>query len=886
MKKTNLSGIVMGLALTTFISAAFAQNSIRALMMGKQGKSVEDVRLSPEQQVSFVPADAKNIFGLDQKSDLVLKRTETDNLGEVHYRYVQTYQNIPVENSMYIVHTKNGMLKGMSGAVIIDFDEQMPQQAVSSLTKANAIQSAINFVAAQKYAWQDADAEKGLKDQASDINATYYPSAELVWFSPGDEINARDLHLCYKVDVYALQPLSRAYYFVDAKTGNVLGKKDELFYSDATGTCNTAYSGTQTIHSDFTGSSYRLRDLTKGNGVVTVRSTTGHTDYTSASATWNLTGSDQYALDAHYGVSQTWSFYNTNYGRNSVDNAGKVLTSYVNETATVNNAYWDGSIMHFGVRSTGAGITAIDVTAHELTHGVTQYTSGLNYSNQSGAMNESMSDIFGKSVQFWSKPADVNWLMSNDMNWNIRNMANPNQFSQPDTYLGTYWYTGTSDNGGVHTNSGVGNFMFYLLVTGGSGTNDIGNAYTVTGLGLTKADAIIYRSETTYLTSTSQYSAWRTACINAATDLYGANSPEVTQVMNAWYAVGIGTAGGSGGSCGTPSGLTAGSLTNTSATLSWSNTGAVSYNLQWKLTSGSTWTTVSGLTTTSYNLTGLVTCTSYQFQVQGVCASSSSAYSTAASFSTTGCTTTYCASAGTNTTYEYINRVALGTINNTSGNNGGYGNYTALSTNLAGGTSNTITLVPGFAGTSYTEAWKVYVDYNHNGVFTDAGENVATTSGTGTRTASFTVPTSALNGATRMRVQMKYSTAATNSCTTFTYGEVEDYTVNITGNAQFGASDNADQSTIENSNASITGIVLFPNPAKNDLNVEFTGVNDQNVKIVISNLMGQQVIKTEERASEGLNSLKLDISTLKKGVYIFEMENNGIVTRKNFSVTE
>jgi Zn-dependent metalloprotease len=96
-------------------------------------------------------------------------------------------------------------------------------------------------------------------------------------------------------------------------------------------------------------------------------------------------------------------------------------------------------------------------------------------------MNESLSDIMGKSVQFYTKPADVNWLLSNDMSWSIRNMSNPNAFSQPDTYLGSFWATGSGDNGGVHTNSGVGNFMFYLLVTGGSGTNDIGNAYTVTG---------------------------------------------------------------------------------------------------------------------------------------------------------------------------------------------------------------------------------------------------------------------------------------------------------------------------------------------------------------------------------------------------------------------
>ncbi len=862
------------------MNTAGAQNNLRNLIQGEKGKSVEDIRLSSVQQIPFMPGQAKTIFGLDQHSDLVLIRTESDQVGYTHYRYYQVYNGIPVENSMYIVHTQNGMLTGMTGNIVLDFDEQASLRS-ASLSQANAVQAALKYIHAKTYAWQNSEMEQEIKQSSGNPNATYYPSPSLVWYAPDDILEPRDLHLCYKVDVYASDPLSRAYYFVDAQTGQVLGKKDELYYSDATGTANTAYSGTQTIHSDFTGSSYRLRDYTKGNGVITLRATTGHGDYTSSSANWSLTGSDQYALDAHYGVSQTWQFYSTNFGRNSVDNAGRALTSYVNETSTVNNAYWDGSLMHFGVRSSGAGITAIDVTGHELTHGVTQYTCNLNYSNQSGAMNESMSDIMGKSVQFWAKPADVNWLLSNDMNWAIRNMASPNQYGQPDTYLGTYWYTGSSDNGGVHTNSGVGNFMFYLLVTGGSGTNDIGNSYSVTGLGITKADAIIYRTETVYLTSTSQYSNWRTACINAATDLYGASSNEVTQVMNAWYAVGIGTAGGGGGSCSTPSGLSAGSITTTSALLSWGTTGANTYNLQWKPSVSSTWTTVSGLTGTSYSLSGLTTCTGYQFQVQGVCSSSSSAYSSASSFTTAGCAVTYCTSSGTNTSYEYISRVALGTINNTSGNNNGYGNYTALSTNLAGGTSSTITLVPGFTGSSYTEYWKVYIDYNKNGVFTDAGENVVSSSGTSTRTVSFTVPTTALNGSTRMRIQMRYNQYASSSCGTYTYGEVEDYTVNVTGNAQFGFSNNK-----EGSMEQTQSLALFPNPAHDFMTIEFNNDNNENVHYVIYNMIGQNVASDIIHAALGRNILELNTSMLSKGAYIFEIENNGIIQRQKFMISK
>ena len=121
-------------------------------------------------------------------------------------------------------------------------------------------------------------------------------------------------------------------------------------------------------------------------------------------------------------------------------------------------------------------------------------------------------------------------------------MANPNEFSDPDTYNGTYWYTGTADNGGVHTNSGVINYCFYLLTVGGSGTNDIGNAFNVTGVNITDAARIFYRAESVYMTSSTNYAGARTACIQAAKDLFGAGSQQEISTTNAFYAVGIGAA--------------------------------------------------------------------------------------------------------------------------------------------------------------------------------------------------------------------------------------------------------------------------------------------------------------------------------------------------------
>ena len=841
--------------------------SIRQLLRGDKGISNENIRLDENRRASFSLKKIDQTLGLDESSTMQLVREEKDVLG-INYRFRQLLHGIPVENTMLIIQTNQNSIKTISGKIVVDVDPAISARRTAIITDSKSIEIALSQMKAIRYAWEDESMEQQMKLSSGIVVASNRPSTELVWYPSSDELDARDLHLAYKVIVYSLEPLSRNAYFIDASTGSVLGKKDMLYFTDATGSASTVYSSTQTIHSDLSGGSYRLRDLTKGNGVITLHGeTSNHTDYTSTTSNWSFTTNDKYALDAHYGASQTYNFYQANFARNSINNAGYALTSYVNETATTNNAYWDGSIMHFGVRSgTNAGITAIDVTAHELTHGLTQYTSNLNYSNESGAINESMSDIFGKAVQFWSKPTDVNWLLSNDMNWAIRSMSNPKLYGQPNCYTGTNWYTGTSDNGGVHTNSGVGNFFYYLLVTGGTGTNDKSNAYTVNGIGLTSANAIIYRSETAYLTPTSNYASWRTACISAATDLFGASSNEVTQVQNAWYAVGVGTTGGGTGStCTTPTSLASSSITNSGANLTWASTGASSYNLQYKPTVGTVWTTISSLTTNSYSLAGLSTCTSYQFQVQGVCAASSSAYSSAASFSTIGCTVSpYCSSAGTNSSYEYINKILIGTINNTSGNNNGYGDFTSMNTNLAGGSTASITLTPGFSRTAYREYWNVWIDYNHNGVFTDAGEKVITGNGTAAIVKTFVIPTTALNGTTRMRIQMTYNGAAATSCTTFTYGEVEDYTVTVTGNAAI-SNHPFVNTDFENINS------LYPNPASDKIKLTISSQSEEEIEAGLYNNMGQWIKKFDFQLVVGKNEFEMNVNDLPEGLYILQV---------------
>ncbi|NOR27820.1 MAG: T9SS type A sorting domain-containing protein [Lutibacter sp.] len=233
----------------------------------------------------------------------------------------------------------------------------------------------------------------------------------------------------------------------------------------------------------------------------------------------------------------------------------------------------------------------------------------------------------------------------------------------------------------------------------------------------------------------------------------------------------------------TPTGLVSSNVSATGATLSWNSVSGATYVVQYRQTGISTWTTVN-TGATSINLSGLNNLTTYEAQIQSVCTSQSSAFSAMVNFTTLDQVLTYCSSKGNNVSDEYIGRVQLGSIDNSSGSGGGYSDHTAISTNLNKGEAATISITPTWTGTKYNEAYSVWIDYNKNGVFTDNGEQVWSKSASKITPVSgtFTVPASALTGATTMRVSMKYN-GIPSACETFTYGEVEDYTIILVDSA-------------------------------------------------------------------------------------------------------
>lgn len=483
-------------------------------------------------------------FNIEGDLGLKLVNQEKDKLGYTHYRFRQTINGVPVKLSMFLLHVKDGMVVSMNGEL---FSENIKSYTYS-LIEETALTIALNFIGANQYKWENKYAEQHLKWEQDNPQATYYPKGELVYINKNGNIN-NDLKLAYKFNIYAEKPLSRQELYIDANTGEVLWSENKLQHVDEVGSAQTAYSGLQTMTSDNMGASnYRLQETGRGNGIRTFNcnETTNYTntDFTNNSADWNLSGTDKHATDAHWGAEMTYDYYLTKHGRNSIDGNGFRLDSYVHYDQNYGNAFWDGTRMTYGDGSSGnSPFTALDIAGHEITHGLTTFTADLVYQDESGALNESFSDIFGVSVEFVARPSNSNWLMGEDLGFTIRNMANPNSVGDPDTYMGNNWAAlGGADNGGVHTNSGVQNYWYYLLVDGGTGTNDNGDSYTVNALGLDAAGQIAFRNLTVYLTPNSDYADARFYSIQSTVDIYGSCTSQVQEVTNAWYAVGVGNA--------------------------------------------------------------------------------------------------------------------------------------------------------------------------------------------------------------------------------------------------------------------------------------------------------------------------------------------------------
>lgn len=498
----------------------------------------QEIRVSPD----LFFEDYSASLGLSKRDRMIFSDVRTDAYGFSHHRYQQYFQQYPVEGAMYILHARDGIITHANGKLIRDI-HVADSPAVSA---GQAIELAKQHMGAARYAWENPKLEERIKMIKRDPAATFYPTPELVIADKNFQSDGSAYVLAWKVDLLADNPTERKIIYLDAVTGEFLFDLSGCQEESVVGTAVTRYHGTQTIVADSVSPmSFRLVDSTRGGSITTYDLNTLEDEskgvhFYDEDNFWDNANErfDDAATDVHWGMEMTYDYYLQHHGRDSYDDQGAPIISYVHYDTAWSNARWTGWWALFGDGSNNP-LTSIDVVSHELTHGVTGNSAGLIYRNESGALNESFSDIFGTTVEFFALPDEADWLIGK-ANFILRDMANPNARSQPDTYKGDMWYTGSGDNGGVHYNSGVQNYWFYLLSNGGAGVNDFGNAFDVDSLGMEVAAAIAYRTLNYYLTPGSQYLDARLGSLQAAEDLFGTCSPEVQTVMHAWYAVGVG----------------------------------------------------------------------------------------------------------------------------------------------------------------------------------------------------------------------------------------------------------------------------------------------------------------------------------------------------------
>ena len=449
---------------------------------------------------------------------------EKDNLGFTHIKFQQTLNGLPIEGKTLAVHyNRDGIVSTINGTVENKIST-IKTLGNSNLTKEEAINIAVTQLSFTK-----------LKEQ---------PTANKIVF-----IKDNNAYEVYKVNVRYNEPtIGEWNVYVEAHSGNVINKEDRMRYDGAvTGTGTPVVGSTKPLNLYQSGTSYQMKDTTKAMTGQILTYTANHTTteqlqlVSNTSTTFN-TEDFKAGVSAHYFAGVVYDFYKNLFNRNSINNNGMSIISTVHYDNAWNNAGWGSGQMVYG-DGDGSQFTYLsgdlDVVAHEMTHGVDEYTADLVYQDQPGALNESMSDVLGVLIETYDK-YDVrnggtwafnaaDWVVGDDITTPntpgdaLRSLADPTLYGDPahmDNYLNT-----TSDYGGVHTNSGIPNKAGFLVAQ---------------AIGCEKTARIYYRAMATYMNTSTNFAAARTALVQAATDLYGASGAEVTAVNNAYDAIGVG----------------------------------------------------------------------------------------------------------------------------------------------------------------------------------------------------------------------------------------------------------------------------------------------------------------------------------------------------------
>lgn len=533
--------------------------SIRGADLGARASFSAGRGLAPARRGDYAAnaiAVLDNVSGLlsaqDARREFRAKRVQADRLGFHHVRVNQMHGNRRIVGAELIVH----------------FDQRDRAYEVNGRYLAG-----LNPATAPTLSANDAT-----RAAQADLVAKNLPAGELqgapelvVYARRGAARLAYELTLIYSHGASEAGP-GRWLYWVDAEDGRVLDRINNIQHIPGPSTNGVPVAISGALLEGEGGATTNVTGWLEGGTtnyylfnkdrqwVIKNEAFSGWPDAGTFAyrSTTNWGSSDRAEISAANAIDYTHRYFSERHELNGFNGSNTLTRVHVHQGVNFMNAYWDGDALYIG---DGNSVTAncfavLDVIGHEFTHAVTEFSAGLIYENESGALNESFSDIFGSSIEFFaqaddrltypgSTPGMADWLMGEDF-WlsstALRDLRNPSSEDtlvegrqQPSLYQGRYWYSGTDDNGGVHKNSGVQNFFYYLLSEGGAGTND-GVAYSVPGIGLTNAEQVAFRALTVYCTANTDYRDVRLAWLSAAEDL----NPDWVEIVAAtWEAVGL-----------------------------------------------------------------------------------------------------------------------------------------------------------------------------------------------------------------------------------------------------------------------------------------------------------------------------------------------------------
>ncbi|MGW2236781.1 M4 family metallopeptidase [Streptomyces sp. NPDC001759] len=530
-------GSLLTLAVTGHADATPAAPS-PAKITAKPRAGALPASLTPARRAALVKgaqsaaADTARHIGLGAKEKLLVKDVIRDADGTTHTRYERTYAGLPVLGGDLVIHDKSGRL---------------------TLSKANRAALSVPSLRSKITAAGAADRAEAASKRAKVTGSQMGKKPRLVvWAGTGKPV------LAWESVVKGVQrdgTPSELQVVTDARTGKQLLAAQKV----ETGTGTGQYVGTVQLGTTPSGSTYQLVDPDRaGHKTYDLNQGTSGTGtlFTDDNDAWGdgLPSNRQTAgVDVAFGAAATWDYYKDMYGRNGIRNDGVAAYSRAHYGSNYVNAFWQDSCfcMTYGDGSGNSHpLTALDVAAHEMSHGVTAATAGLNYSGESGGLNEATSDIFAAAVEFYENlPADPgDYLVGEKID--INGDGTPLRYMDKPSKDGASRDSWSSTLGGidVHYSSGPANHFFYLLSEGSGAKTVNGVSYdsptydgqSVTGIGIQNAAAIWYRALTTYMTSTTDYAGARTATLSAAADLYGAYSPTYLAVADAWAAINVG----------------------------------------------------------------------------------------------------------------------------------------------------------------------------------------------------------------------------------------------------------------------------------------------------------------------------------------------------------